>query len=108
MEVINPQPIQKTVLPNSGATLVLGILSLFPFCVVINLALGIIGLVMSKEAKLMYEKNPDAYLGYGSMNAGRVLCIIGIVLGGIELCIAFLWIAGISTLLGALVGFGGF
>jgi hypothetical protein len=104
MEVISPQPIQKKVLPNSGAILVLGILSLVPFCVLIGFVLGIIGLVMSKEVKLMYEKNPDAYIGYSNLNAGRILCIIGIVLGGVELLIALLWIVGITTLFGAIAG----
>jgi hypothetical protein len=107
MEVINPQPVQKKVLPNSGAILVLGILSLIPFCVLVGLVLGIIGLVMSKEVKQMYEKNPDAYLGYGNLNAGRILCIIGIVLGGIQLFVALLWIIGISTVIGAIGGLTG-
>jgi hypothetical protein len=107
MEVVNPQPSQKIMLPNSSATLVLGILSLVLGCGTLGLILGIIGLVISKEAKQMYDENPDAYTGYGNLNAGRVLCIIGIIVGGTSLLIVLLWILGIMTFLGALAGFAG-
>jgi len=105
MEVVNPQAEQKTMLPNSSATLVLGILSLVLGCGTLGLILGIIGLVISKEAKQMYDKNPDAYTGYGNLNAGRVLCIIGIVVGGASLLIVIFWIVGITAILGTLAGF---
>jgi hypothetical protein len=107
MEVVNPQPTQKTMLPNSGATLVLGILSLVLGCGTLGLILGIIGLVISKEAKQMYDKNPDAYLGYGNLNAGRVLCIIGVVLGGLSLFILLAWILGLTAIIGTLAGIAG-
>jgi hypothetical protein len=105
MEVVNTQPSQKTILPNSSATLVLGILSLVLGCGTLGLILGIIGLVISKEAKQMYDKNPNDYTGYGNLNAGRVLCIIGIVIGGTSLLIVMLWILGITAFLGTLAGF---
>jgi hypothetical protein len=104
MEVVDSQPVQKTILPNSGATLVLGILSLVLGCGTLGLILGIIGLVISKEPKEMYDKNPNAYLGYGNLNAGRVLCIIGIVLGGLSLLILLFWILGITAVLGTIAG----
>jgi hypothetical protein len=107
MEVVSPQPSQKTMLPNSSATLVLGILSLVLGCGTFGLILGIIGLVISKEAKQMYDANPDHYTGYSNLNAGRVLCIIGIVIGGASLLIVMLWILGITAFLGALAGFAG-
>jgi hypothetical protein len=105
MEVVTPQPQQKTMLPNSSATLVLGILSIVLGCG-FGLVLGIIGLAISKEAKQLYDKNPDAYSGYGNLNSGRVLCIIGIVLSGVSILILLLWILGITALLGTIIGLG--
>ncbi len=108
MEVINPQPTQKKMLPNSGPTLVLGILSLVLGCGMLGLVLGIIGLAISKDAKNMYDKDPDAYVGYGSLNAGRILCIIGIVIGSASVLVFFLWVIGISAILGTIAGITGF
>jgi len=104
MEVVNPSQTNKIQLPNSSATLVLGILSVFLGCGTLGLILGIIGLVISKEAKQLYDKNPDGYIGYGNLNAGRVLCIIGVVLGGISLLVLLLWILGITALIGTFAG----
>jgi hypothetical protein len=75
----------KQQLPNAATTLVLGILSIVLGCGVIGLVLGIIGLVISKEGKAMYEKNPGDYSGWGNLNAGRIMSIIGICLGGLSL-----------------------
>lgn len=110
METVNQSFVEKKPLPNSTAVLVLGILSLIFWCL-IGLILGIIGLVISKEGKTLYEKNPTAYTGYGSLNAGRVLCIIGIILNGIGYVIAIGWmlvVAGIVTSFGGFSGFHGF
>jgi hypothetical protein len=107
MEVIDPKPLQKKILPNSSTILVLGILSIIPFCAIVGLILGIIGLAMSREPKLMYEKNPDAYIGYGNLNAGRILCIIGIVYHSIIALILLLGFLGIATFVTALLGFIG-
>lgn len=110
METVDQSFVEKKPLPNSTAVLVLGILSLIFWCL-IGLILGIIGLVISKEGKNLYEKNPTAYSGYGSLNAGRVLCIIGIILNGIGYAIAIGWMliaAGIISSFGGLSGFHGF
>ena len=104
MEVVDPPQTKQTPLPNASGTLVLGILSLVLGCGILGLILGIIGLVISKEAKQMYDNDPDAYTGYGTLNAGRVLCIIGIVIGGISLLVLLLWILGIATLVGTFAG----
>ncbi|MBN1597717.1 MAG: hypothetical protein JW894_05445 [Bacteroidales bacterium] len=101
MEVVNTE---KKQLPNASTTLVLGILSLVLGCGTIGFILGIVGLVISKESKELYEQDPDAYIGYGTLNAGRVLCIIGIVFGGIGLMVALFWIIGITTLVGIFAG----
>ncbi len=104
MEVVNPPQTTKTPLPNASATLVLGILSIVVGCGGLGLVLGIIGLVISKEAKQMYDQNPDAYTGYGNLNAGRVLSIIGVVIGGISLLVFIFWILGIAALVGTFAG----
>ncbi|MBN2347434.1 MAG: hypothetical protein JXJ22_01270 [Bacteroidales bacterium] len=77
------QPKQQ--LPNATATLVLGILSLVFGCILAGLILGIVGLAISKRGKVLHEQEPDKYLGWGSLNAGRIMSIIGIVLGGLTL-----------------------
>jgi hypothetical protein len=106
MEVVNPRQSEKVPLPNATATLVLGILSIVIGCGSLGLILGIIGLVLSKEGKGLYDQNPDGYTGYSNLNAGRVLCIIGIILGGIAFCIGMFWILGITTLIGTAASFG--
>jgi len=108
MEVVNPPTAYRQELPNSTATLVLGILSIVPFCGNIGLILGIIGLIISKDAKRLYDANPDAYTGYSNLGAGRVLCIIGVVAGGIGLLMLFMWIIGIAAIIGTAAGWGSF
>jgi hypothetical protein len=101
MEVVN----QKRPLPNSAATLVLGILSIVLGCGV-GFILGIIGLVISKEGKTIYLQDPDKYTGYNNLNAGRILCIIGLVMGGVAIVI-FLTIISIGgAVLSSLIGLG--
>lgn len=106
MEVVNPPQTEKIPLPNATSTLVLGILSIVIGCGSLGLILGIIGLVISKEGKQLYDQNPDGYTGYSNLNAGRILCIIGVILGGIAFCIAMFWILGITTLIGTAASLG--
>lgn len=73
----------KQTLPNSTGTLVLGICSIVFGCFFVGLILGIIGLVMSGKGKQMYKSNPDLYDGYGALNAGRIMSIIGVILSGL-------------------------
>ncbi len=96
MEVQQPQP----QLPNATATLVLGILSIVFGCLFVGLVLGIIGLVLSKKGKEAYQANPSGYSGYGSLNAGRILSIIGIVLNGLWILylIIFVAIIGVASI----------
>ena len=107
METVDQSFSQKRQLPNATAVLVLGILSLVFWCF-IGLVLGIIGLVISKEGKLLYENNPKDFVGYGSLNAGRVLCIIGIILNGVGVAILFFWILFVAGIAGTFSGFHGF
>ncbi|MDD2594391.1 MAG: CCC motif membrane protein [Bacteroidales bacterium] len=75
MEIIEPRRQQ---LPNTTTVLVLGILSLV-LNGLIGLILGIIGASLASRGMTLYNENPDAYFGYGQLNAGRVMSIIGIV-----------------------------
>lgn len=107
VETVDKSSLQKRPLPNATAVLVLGILSLIFWCF-IGLVLGIIGLVISKEGKELYDKDPQDYTSYGSLNAGRVLCIIGIVLNGIGMAVLLIWIFVIAGIAGSFAGFHGF
>jgi hypothetical protein len=91
MAELKTTPQTKQQLPNASATLVLGILSVITGCSIIGLILGIIGLAISSKDKKMYDENPTAYAGYGNLNAGRILSIIGIVLGGLIILYLVIW-----------------
>jgi len=80
--------IQK--LPNAVAVLVLGISSLVFSCFFVGLVLGIIGVALSKKGKMMYLACPNTYDNYGMLNAGRIMSIIGIVLGAISIVYAII------------------
>ena len=95
----------KPMLPNASAVLVLGILSVISSCFILGFILGIVGLILAKEGRLAYLKDPDRYSGYGTLNAGRVLSIIGVVLGGITLFYAVVALAVGGALLGVLTEF---
>lgn len=78
-----PQQGSKIALPNATAVLVLGICSIVFSCLFVGLILGIIGLVISSKGRAMYRQNPSFYEGYGQLNAGWIMSIIGTVLGGL-------------------------
>ncbi|TVQ09906.1 MAG: DUF4190 domain-containing protein [Bacteroidetes bacterium] len=90
----------KKPLPNATATLVLGICSIVFGCFFVGLVLGIIGLAISGKSRTMYMQNPGEYEGYGSLNAGRILSIIGIVLGSLTTIyyVVIVMIIGAATL----------
>ena len=88
----------KQTLPNSSAVLVLGICSIVFGCLFVGLILGIIGLALSSQGRKMHKENPELYDGYGSLNAGWILSIIGIVLSGIY---SFYWIIVVAIMGGA-------
>lgn len=68
-------------LPNATAVLVLGILSIIGCCFYgIGVIFGIIGLVLASKDMKLYRKNPEGYLNYSTLNIGRILSIIGIIL----------------------------
>lgn len=75
----------KQMLPNATAVLVLGICSIVFGCFFIGIALGIIGIVLSKKGREMYKQNPSQYDGYGSLNAGFIMSIIGLCISSLYL-----------------------
>lgn len=86
-------------LPNATATLVLGICSILSGCLFIGLICGIVGLTISAKSKQLYLQNPTEYEGYGMLNAGRIMSVIGIVLGSLSIVyylIAALFIGAIG------------
>ncbi len=78
---------EKQKLPNATLVLVLGILSILTCCCwgVIGLVLGIVALNLAKKDSALYNANPEEYSNYSNLSIGRVLAIIGIVLGSIYL-----------------------
>jgi hypothetical protein len=84
---------EKQKLPNTTAVLVLGILSILTCCCygIIGLALGIVGLVLTHKDLIVYNQSPEKYDNYPTLNTGKILCIIGIVLSAIAI-LYFIWI----------------
>ena len=86
---------QKQTLPNSAAVLVLGICSIVFSCFFVGLILGIIGIVLSGKGRKMYKENPALYDGWGQLNAGYIMSIIGTCLGGLYaiyyVCVILIW-----------------
>jgi hypothetical protein len=82
----------KAMLPNATAVLVLGILSIVCSCFFVGLILGIIGLVLGNKSKKLYKENPANWDGYGQLNAGWIMSIIGLVLGAIYIIYYIIWI----------------
>jgi hypothetical protein len=72
-------------LPNATAVLILGICSLVFGCLLVGLICGIVGLALAKKPTQMYFQNPQKYINYGALNAGRIMSIIGVILGAIAI-----------------------
>lgn len=73
---------EKQTLPNSTGILILGIASLLLCCCYgIGIVLGIVALVLAKKATRIYLENPEQYKGFQNVKTGKILAIIGLVLG---------------------------
>jgi hypothetical protein len=73
----------RKTLPNAVAVLVLGICSIIMGCLFVGLILGIIGLSLSGRGRRLYHDHPDEYEGFGMLNAGYIMSLIGVILGGL-------------------------
>lgn len=74
-------------LPNAQTVLILGIISVVGTCCctgLVGIICGLIGLNKYKGDKLLYDQNPSQYSDIGNLNTGRILCIIGLVLGSLQ------------------------
>ena len=88
---------QKTQLPNATAVLVLGICSIVFSCFFVGGILGIIGIVLGSKGKKLYNAAPGMYEGYGQLNAGFIMSIIGTCLGGLYLIYWIIWVIILGT-----------
>ena len=88
---------QKTMLPNATTVLVLGICSIVFSCVYVGLVLGIIGIVLGGKAKKIYNASPSLYDGYGQLNAGYIMSIIGTCLGALSILYLIIWVVILVT-----------
>lgn len=72
----------KEKLPNSTASLVLGIFSIITcWCYGLpGIILGVIGLILGKKAVALHNEDPDMYEGIGNAKAGNIMSIIGLIL----------------------------
>jgi len=83
----------KQTLPNSTTVLVLGILSIVFTCFFVGTVLGIIGLVLGGKSKKIYQADPENYDGFGALNAGWIMSIVGTVLGSLYIVYSIIWVA---------------
>jgi uncharacterized protein YneF (UPF0154 family) len=74
---------EKQKLPNATAVIILGILSMITCCCygILSIILGSIGLYLAGKDTKEYNENPELYSNFGNIKTGKILCIIGIVLG---------------------------
>jgi len=74
-------------LPNATTVLVLGIVSIVGTCCctgLVGIICGLIGMNLYSKDKVLYDSNPAAYTDFNNLNTGRILSIIGLILGGLQ------------------------
>lgn len=95
-------------LPADPTALVLGIVSFVVLVLgcccgigsVVALALSIIGLVMAQKSLRIYEAAPENYTSGSreSVNAGRIVCLVGIVLSALVTLFFLIYFAIVGTM----------
>lgn len=73
---------EKRTLPNSTVVLIMGILSIIGCCCygLPGILFAIIAIVLAAKATKEYNQNPEIYLGYQNVKAGKIMGIIGLIL----------------------------
>lgn len=68
-------------LPNETAIIVLSIFGIICcWCLGIGIIPAIIALVLALKSQKLYKQNPELYSNYKTINIGKILAIIGIIL----------------------------
>ncbi len=69
-------------LPNETAIIVLSIFGIVCcWCFGLGLIPAVIALVLALKAEKLYRENPEMYINSSTIKTGKILAIIGIVLG---------------------------
>ncbi|MBP8066399.1 MAG: DUF4190 domain-containing protein [Flavobacterium sp.] len=86
----------KQKLPNASAVMILGVLSIITCCCygILSILLGGVGIYLANKDTAVYNQNPNAYTNFKNIKTGKVLCIIGIVLGVLAIAY-FAWIISV-------------
>lgn len=73
-------------LPNATTSLVLGIISIIFLCCFgpVSLVLGGIGFYLARKDEALYKANPSAYTNVQNSKAGKILSLIGLILGALS------------------------
>ncbi len=75
-------------LPNAQTVLILGIVSIVGTCCctgLVGVICGLIGMNLYKKDKALYDMNPSQYTDFNNLSTGRILSIIGLILGALQL-----------------------
>lgn len=88
---------QKVQLPNATAVLVLGICAIVFSCFFVGLITGIIGIVLGNKSKKLYKESPNMYEGYGQLNAGYIMSIIGTAIAALYVVYFIIVVAILGT-----------
>lgn len=92
--------------PNAGAVLTLGIISIaLCWCYgIVALTCGIIALVLANKGLALYKANPSNYTmsSYNNVKAGRVCAIIGLCLSALMLIYVIVVLAFVGAAFSAM------
>jgi hypothetical protein len=96
----------QVTLPNAGAVLTLGIISIaLCWCYgIVALVCGIIALVLGNKSLALYKANPNNYTlsSYNNLKAGRVCAIIGTILSALMFLYMLVVLVFVGTAMSAM------
>ncbi|MBT2622769.1 MULTISPECIES: CCC motif membrane protein [Chryseobacterium] len=75
-------------LPNATTVLVLGIVAILGSCCcngIVGVICGLIGMNLYNKDNALYQQNPSLYSDFDNLKVGRILCIIGLIIGILSL-----------------------